>query len=463
MGQFFLRILNISLNASWLIVAVILLRLLFGHKVHKWVYCVLWMLIGIRLVIPFSLESRLSLLPEVEVTMGEQRDVGDQSESIMSQNTGEGPISNSNPSVVDNSTVLGILAVVWIIGAAALIGYSLIGMLRLKLRLKTATLYQKGVKQSEWIRQPFVVGIFKPVIYIPYKTDEKEMEYIIDHETAHIRRLDPLWKTLGSFTLALHWFNPLVWLSYFLFGSDIEMACDERVIKRKDDAYRKAYSSALINATVGHKVISVGSAYFGETEVKKRIINIVNYKSTVSLTVVVLLLGFILTGCLATTPVDKKTAEQVAKDSIVRFLGNSENGEFYYENYERLDLADPYIIYIPENDTQDEIYIYPVYDTETKKLLYQVEVFSGKSKEYTCSFGFADDVLNELNYLERANDILIYRIGRVVYFELDGKIYNGAGVEIVSTIDGTEKEKEFLALFREGKKAAIQKRKAEFK
>ena len=285
MSEIFLKIINMSISASYIVLAVLLLRLLL-KKAPKWITVVLWGIVAVRLVCPFSIESVLSLMPSSEVV----------SPTIMTDktptiNTGI-PIINStlNPVISESFTPnpgdsanplqiwIPVLTTLWIVGMVALLIYTVISFAKVKRKIGTAVLLRDNIYQSENVVSPFVLGIIKPKIYLPFNMNEKDMEHVVAHEMAHIRRKDHLWKPLGFLLLTLHWFNPLMWLGYVLLCRDIELACDEKVIKELDHDARADYSQALLTCSVNRRMIAACPLAFGEVGVKDRVKSVLNYK-----------------------------------------------------------------------------------------------------------------------------------------------------------------------------------------
>ncbi len=281
----FLKLLNMSISGSFLICAVVLLRLIF-RKAPRWVSCLLWIIAGVRLILPFSLESALSLIPSAETVPPEI--LYEQTPQIYSGiayfNSAVNPVigealaptpgASVNP--VQVITIIG--AYLWIIGVVALVLYALFSFLHLKRKTATATRLKDNIFQSEAVASPFVLGFLKPKIYLSYTVAEAEIDYVISHERAHIRRGDHLVKLLAYLLLCVHWFNPLVWISYTLLCRDIEMACDERVIKDLDSDSRKSYSEALLSCSINSRKIAACPLAFGEVGVRQRIKSVMNYK-----------------------------------------------------------------------------------------------------------------------------------------------------------------------------------------
>lgn len=284
MAGIFLKIVNMSISACWIVLAIILLRIVL-KKAPKWINCVLWGIAGLRLVMPFSFESVFSLIPSAE-TISKAPDsprphinsgvpvIDNQVNGYLQGNYFEG-VSRPTGNFVDITTILGII---WIIGIVALLIYTLVSFLRLKKKIETAVLLCDNVYQSEAVVSPFVLGIIKPKIYLPFNMNGQDMEHVIAHEQAHIRRKDHLWKPLGFLILTLHWFNPMVWLGYVLLCRDIELACDEKVVKELNNEQRADYSQALLTCSVNRRMIAACPIAFGEVGVKDRVKSVLNYK-----------------------------------------------------------------------------------------------------------------------------------------------------------------------------------------
>ncbi|MBE6610168.1 MAG: hypothetical protein E7634_05835 [Ruminococcaceae bacterium] len=285
MSQIFLSILNMSLSASYIVLAVLLLRLIL-KKAPKWIAVLLWGIVALRLICPFSIESVMSLIPSAEVVSPDI--MIDQTPEI---NTGI-PIVNDtlNPIIVESFSpavgdsanplqiIIPFLTAVWIVGIAALLVYTAVSYLRLKRKIGTAVLIRDNIYKSENIASPFVLGLIKPKIYLPFNMSEKDASHVIAHENAHIRRKDYLWKPIGFLLLTLHWFNPLMWLGYILLCRDIELACDEKVIGQLDRDARADYTEALLSCSVSRRMIAACPLAFGEVGVKERIRSVLSYK-----------------------------------------------------------------------------------------------------------------------------------------------------------------------------------------
>ena len=285
MNELFLKIINMSISASWLVLAVLILRFVL-KKAPKWINVLLWGIVAIRLICPFSFESTLSLIPSAETI---PLNIG--MDTTPTINSGISAINNAvNPIISQSNTpmagasvnllqiTIGIYEYIWIFGMIALALYTAISYWRLRCKVDTAVRYKDNIFQSENVSFPFVLGIIKPRIYLPFKMNGQYLEYVVAHEQAHICRKDHWWKPLGFLLLMIHWFNPLMWLAYVLLCRDIELACDEKVIKELGNEQRGDYTQALVACSVNRRMIAACPLAFGEVSVKERVKSVMNYK-----------------------------------------------------------------------------------------------------------------------------------------------------------------------------------------
>lgn len=285
MDDVFLKLVNLSISASWLILAVLVLRFVL-KKAPKWVMPLLWGVVALRLVGLFSIESALSLIPSAEtipseiVTETREPVLYEQATLDIATNptlpsAAEVPVGVSRQQAqVD----FNIYSVLWLAGMAALLVHALVSAGKLKRKLATAILLRDNIYESEFVDSPFVFGVVKPNIYLPMHMDEGTAAYVIAHEHAHLARRDHWWKVLGYLVLALHWFNPLVWVAYILFCRDIELACDEKVVKGLDGAARADYSQALLSCAAPKRAVAACPLAFGEGNIKTRVKSALHYK-----------------------------------------------------------------------------------------------------------------------------------------------------------------------------------------
>lgn len=285
MSELFLKIVNMSISASWVVIAVLTLRFCL-KKAPKWVNVLLWGIVAVRMVFPFSIESVLSLIPSAETIspsiMMEQSPsvqtgvpaLNHVINPVISGSFTPAPGASANPLQI----WIPVLAGIWLFGIAALFLYSAVSYWRLRRKVCEAVILRGNIYQSEKVCSPFVLGIIRPKIYLPYHMDSREMDHVIAHEQTHIRRKDHWWKPLGFLLLTTHWFNPLMWLSYILLCRDIELACDEKVIRKMSNEQRADYTQALVACSVDRRLITACPLAFGEIGVKERVKSVMNYK-----------------------------------------------------------------------------------------------------------------------------------------------------------------------------------------
>ena len=286
MAAVFLKLLNLSISASWLVLAVLVLRLV-SKRSPKWMNVLLWGIVALRLVLPFSIESALSLIPSAE-TVSPAAVQFDPAPTITS---GVSIIDNAvNPSLSEHFAAVPTMSVnplyvwteiagwVWLIGLGAMLLYALVSYLRLRRRVSVSLPVQDHIYLCDAISSPFILGVVKPHIYLPSGLDEVQRQNVLSHEQAHLARRDHWWKPLGFALLAVYWFNPVLWLAYALLCRDIELACDERVIRTMDESAVKTYSTVLLACSMPRKAVITCPLAFGEVGVKERVKNALHYK-----------------------------------------------------------------------------------------------------------------------------------------------------------------------------------------
>lgn len=310
MDDVFLKLVNLSISASWLILAVLVLRVVL-KKAPKWVMPLLWGVVALRLVCLFSIESALSLIPSAETIPSEI--VTETREPVLYEQATLDIVTNPTlPSAAEvpvgvsrqqAQVDFNIYSVLWLAGMAALLVHALVSAGRLKRKLATAILLRDNIYESEFVDSPFVFGVVKPNIYLPMHMDEGTAAYVIAHERAHLARRDHWWKVLGYLVLALHWFNPLVWVAYILFCRDIELACDEKVVKGLDGAARADYSQALLSCAAPGRAVAACPLAFGEGNIKTRVKSALHYKKPAFWVAAAAVLAVVLVAvCFLTNP-----------------------------------------------------------------------------------------------------------------------------------------------------------------
>ena len=314
MSDLFLNILNMSIAASWLILAVVLLRFVL-KKAPKSIAVLLWGIVALRLAVPFSFESALSLIPSAETFNAHNIQYGTPaiSSGIPAVNNAVNPVLGEtfapNPAGSVNPLYVWtfIVSVIWCIGIAAMLLYAVISYVRVHRSVAERIPYEGNIFLCDHVKSPFILGLVRPKIYLPSSMDEAAMGPVIAHEKAHLARRDHWWKPLGFLILTVHWFNPLCWIAYVLLCRDIELACDEKVIRQMDLDGKKQYSAALLECSTGRRLVTVCPLAFGEVGVKERVKNVLNYKKPAFWLIVVAVVACgVVAVIFATNPVKKQ-------------------------------------------------------------------------------------------------------------------------------------------------------------
>lgn len=360
MNEVFLKIFNMSMTAVLLIVAVILLRLLF-KKAPKWISCLLWALVAVRLICPITFESPMSVLPTAEpvktsivtaspyvesgVTIVDsvandilrRGNVNDPSSYSHTQDPANPAKDTATPKTV--IVTFNVAATVWIIGVMGFLIYGVVSYVRLRKTVAASVRLSDRVMLCDEIDQPFILGVVKPVIYLPSDLDGKSQEYVLEHEKAHLARHDHWWKPLGFALLAVHWFNPLCWVAYILFGRDIELACDEKAVRDMDKTDKVGYMQTLLRMSVPGKLISACPVAFAEIGVKQRVKSILSYKKpAVWLIATGVVCCAAVTGCFLTNPTQK---EAVISNSDVKIRESETEAEDKQTEEKQTDESGP--------------------------------------------------------------------------------------------------------------------------
>ena len=350
MDDVFLKLVNLSISASWLILAVLVLRVVL-KKAPKWVMPLLWGVVALRLVCLFSIESALSLIPSAETIPSEI--VTETREPVLYEQATLDIVTNPTlPSAAEvpvgvsrqqAQVDFNIYSILWLAGMAALLVHALVSAGKLKRKLATAILLRDNIYESEFVDSPFVFGVVKPNIYLPMHMDEGTAAYVIAHERAHLARRDHWWKVLGYLVLALHWFNPLVWVAYILFCRDIELACDEKVVKGLDGAARADYSQALLSCAAPKRAVAACPLAFGEGNIKTRVKSALHYKKPAFWVAAAAVLAVVIVAvCFLTNPksdIDAETLLGTSRGEITRIsvkMGEADSGEEYRMSTEEI-------------------------------------------------------------------------------------------------------------------------------
>lgn len=317
MEHVFIELLNMSITASWLVLAIILFRLLF-KKAPKALHVGLWALVGIRLICPFSIESVLSLVPSTETIPQDivYSDAPTIESGIPALNSTVNPIISETlkPEVGAsvNPVQIWLFAAsnIWVIGIIVMFLYTAISYWRIHRKVRESVRIQENIWMCDRIDTPFILGVFRPHIYLPSNMCEQDIKFVLAHEQAHIKRHDHWWKPLGFALLSIYWFHPILWIAYILLCRDIELACDEKVIKEMGIGIKKPYSDALINCSISRKAITACPLAFGEVGVKERVKTVLNYKKPAFWIVLIAVIACVIVAvCFLTNPKDKQDKE----------------------------------------------------------------------------------------------------------------------------------------------------------
>lgn len=367
MSAVFIKLLNMSITAGWLILAVILARLLL-KKAPKWIPCIMWGLVAIRLVCPFSFESIFSLIPSSEtipsnIALQHKPHINSgitvinkAVNSVITESFAPVPVTSVNPLQV----IIPIAAAVWIAGMVVMLAYALVSYLKLKKTVSVCVPIKEGILSCDEVKSPFILGVFRPVIYVPSSMQGETLDYVLCHETAHLQRHDHWWKPLGFLLLSVYWFNPLCWIAYIMLCRDIEMACDEKVIRDMDKGDMAAYSQALLDCSFPRKRIAACPLAFGEASVKERVKGVLNYKKPAFWIILIAVIAcIILAVCLMTDPFSNKSLSGklgISMDMAVAEHNRSSHSEGWF-------IATDYdVLLVSESGSETTVYAWVLYE-----------------------------------------------------------------------------------------------------
>ena len=365
MEEIFLKLLNMSITAGWLILAVLCIRLIF-RKIPKWMICLLWGAVAFRLICPFSMESRFSILPSTEpiksstVVGGEVQNYIPSIDSHLTivENTINPMLAESyayNPaaSVAPWQITIYLVSLAWAGGMILLIICAMGSMIRLHMLVREAVCVKNNIYICDAVKSPFILGIVKPRVYLSSALSEKEMDYIIAHESAHLRRKDHWWKPLGYLLLCIYWFNPLCWAAYAMLCKDIELACDEKAARDMTFHEKKEYSNVLLSCAGQRRLVMVCPLAFGEVGIKERVKSVLNYKKpTLWIMIAATVILVILAICFLTNP---------TKEYQIRITIPAESTEtFCYSDEEISPKGNTLTLYAGDGIGDTEIKLLPV-------------------------------------------------------------------------------------------------------
>ena len=311
MEALFLKLVNMSISASWLVLAVVVLRFAM-KKAPKWMTCALWAMVALRLVLPFSIESAASLIPDREPipqsVITNHTPIVTPADTPMSSDTQvitpDTPMLGTQANAVTPASITETAATVWSIGVAVLLVYGAVSYLLVWQRVSASLHLRDNVYLCDYIESPFILGILRPRIYLPSSLDQSQWPHVLAHEQAHLSRRDHWWKPLGFAILCVYWFNPVLWLAYILLCKDIELACDERVIRDMDTRQKQDYTTALLECSMPRYLVAACPLAFGEVGVKERVKTVLNYKKPAFwIILIALILCIAAAVCFLTDPV----------------------------------------------------------------------------------------------------------------------------------------------------------------
>ena len=394
MSEAFLKAVNMSISAGWLVLAVLALRVIL-KKAPKWVNVLPSGIVAVRLICPFSIESALSLIPSTEtispeIIMDWTPEISTGIDSldqvvnpVISTSFAPNPGTSANPLQI----LIPVAANLWLLGVIIMLAYTAISYLTLRRKLRTAVILRGNIFQCETVSSPFVLGILKPRIYLPYAMDGKNLDHVVAHEQAHIQRKDHWWKPLGFLLLTVYWFNPLMWVAYILLCRDIELACDEKVIAELGNEQRADYTQALVTCAVNRRMIAACPLAFGEVGVKDRVKSIMNYrKPTFWIIVTALVVCAVVAVCFLTNP-KRSTIYDIYEQDGYAVIDQDEVDVTLYVDKTKL----PDSIYTPEGHEFDENEVV-VYSTETTKVyLYKAMISNESDDQLYFIFDFSYD------------------------------------------------------------------------
>lgn len=367
MDAVFLKILNMSITASWLILAVIFARSLL-NKAPRWIICLLWGLVAIRLVCPFSFESVFSLIPSSETIPADiamqHSPAIDSGITIVNETINPMIAESFTPAVTDSANPLQIyipiISVIWLAGVAVMLGYALISYLKLKKEVSANIAISKNVFACDEVKAPFILGVFRPQIYVSSSMQGESLKYVLRHENAHLKRYDHLWKPLGYLLLSIYWFNPLCWIAYILLCRDIEMACDEKVIADMKKEEVASYSQALLDCSFSRKKITACPLAFGEVGVKERVKGILNYKRpTFWIMMAAAIVCIVLALCLMSDPFSNKSLPEELRFSMDQAVVQHNRSSHSEDHFIATDYD---VLLIQRSGKQTSVYAWVLYE-----------------------------------------------------------------------------------------------------
>ena len=345
MNAAFIKVLNMSISASWLVLAVLVLRFAL-KKSPRWISVALWAMVAVRLICPVSIESPASLIPSretiPETIVYDKNPAIDSGVVVIDQMVNDNMMESLTPQASNSVNPVQVHLFVqenlWCLGMGVMLLWALISYFRLKKKVAASIHVGNGIYICDYINTPFILGFFRPRIYLPSALEPDSAAHVLAHERSHIARKDHWWKPFGYLLLTVHWFNPVLWLAYILLCRDIELACDEKVIRDMEAPQKKAYSEALLNCSVNRRMIAACPLAFGEVGVKERVKTVLNYKKPAFWIVLIAIAALIITAvCFLTDPVKKddlaagtyRAEEIVYRNPVISYYLTEEDVPLY--------------------------------------------------------------------------------------------------------------------------------------
>ena len=421
MDLLFVKVFNISIMASWLIIAVVLLRAVSG-KLPKWVRGFLWLLVGIRLLMPFNIESPLSVLPWADTIVYEKEADNTSSNSpeqisaavVFDENVmpalsdkPAGAFSAPKSRLFKDFNLLKVISVIWIFGVCFLACYGVVSYIRLKQSISDAVRFKENIFRTEKITSPFVLGIIKPRIYLPFGLSKEEEFMVLRHEEAHIKRKDHLVKPLGFILLSIYWFNPLIWVAFILMCRDIELACDEKVINEIGFHNKKTYSAVLLELSAPGRVIAACPVAFGEHIVSERIKNVLKMKRTGKILLALAIVICVVTGVVFLTnpPGNKAYADSGSEEQMTVAVSDNDEATVKTDISENESEAgvpsqDPAEVNETDNgsDENGEKTADTFVKNDNKEVTYLWPLTEEKRGLITSLYGYSEDALGDTRF-----------------------------------------------------------------
>ena len=430
-------IFNMSIEASILVCIICIFRLIF-RKAPKWITCAIWGLAGLKLMIPFSFESIIGLLPAKNAVSlasdGTKLVFSNNQVQQVVDNAAATVVSNFTPAVTESSSLSGqimlsLLCSVWSVGFAAMIIFAIISYVRIYVKTK-ASINVNGYNICDNINTPFILGLIKPKIYVPSDFDDTKLEPIVAHEMAHIKRKDHWWKPLGYLILSVYWFNPVIWVAYILLCRDIELACDEKVIRNMTKEEKADYSQILLDCSKQTKMITVCPVAFGETGVKQRIKSALSYKKPALWIIIAAIIASIAVAVCFTFNRKDKSAEQrnnvllsgvqvMATDSggKLHCLVANRNGEITevpvtepFGSYNGLDAAPDCFTFQSVNAEKDKLTVNKIAFVSLSGEMIDREITADEKALFTAVANTVDKRFDKFSLFETHNGNTLYLI-----------------------------------------------------